>query len=115
MAAASAASAAANATSAGQRPSEPSRARRCATDPSAIITSSHSKRKHTDILLKRASAWIEGFAMGLGAPGLFLLAFVDSSFLALPEVVDILIIWMVIEHPDRWLLYGSMATAGSLA
>ena len=53
--------------------------------------------------------------MGLGAPGLFLLAFVDSSFLALPEVVDILLVWMVVANPDRWLLYGVMATAGSVA
>ena len=62
-------------------------------------------------MLKR----LEVFAMGLGGPGLFLLAFLDSSFLALPEVVDILMIWMVIEHPDRWLWYGGMATAGSVA
>ena len=66
-------------------------------------------------MLKRASAWIEGFAIGLGAPGLFILAFLDSSILALPEVVDILIVWMVIANPDRWLLYGGMATAGSVA
>jgi membrane protein YqaA with SNARE-associated domain len=52
--------------------------------------------------------------MGLGAPGLFILAFLDSSFLALPEVVDVLIVWMVIEHPARWLWYGGMATAGSV-
>lgn len=62
-------------------------------------------------MLKR----IEVFAMGLGGPGLFLLAFLDSSFLALPEVVDILIVWTVLEHPDRWLWYGVMATAGSVA
>lgn len=58
---------------------------------------------------------LESFALGLGGPGLFLLAFLDSSFLALPEVVDILIVWMVLEHPDRWLWYGAMATAGSVA
>ena len=58
---------------------------------------------------------LESFALGLGGPGLFILAFLDSSFLALPEVVDILIVWMVIEHPDRWLWYGAMATAGSVA
>jgi membrane protein YqaA with SNARE-associated domain len=58
---------------------------------------------------------IETLALGLGGPGLFLLALLDSSFLALPEVVDILIVWMVIEHPDRWLWYGVMATAGSVA
>lgn len=58
---------------------------------------------------------IEVFAMGLGGPGLFILAFLDSSFIALPEVVDILIVWAVIEHPERWLWYGAMATAGSVA
>jgi len=58
---------------------------------------------------------LEAFALGLGAPGLFLLAFLDSSFIALPEVVDILIVFMVIEQPERWLLYGGFATAGSVA
>ncbi len=66
-------------------------------------------------MITRVTTWIEAFAMGLGAPGLFLLAFLDSSVLALPQVVDILIVWMVLAHPDRWLLYGSMATAGSVA
>lgn len=58
---------------------------------------------------------LESLALGLGGPGLFLLAFLDSSFIALPELVDILIVWMVLEHPDRWLWYGAMATAGSVA
>lgn len=58
---------------------------------------------------------LEAFALGLGAPGLFVLAFIDSSFIALPEVVDILIVFMVIEHPAWWLLYGGLATAGSVA
>ncbi|HUF24923.1 MAG TPA: VTT domain-containing protein [Vicinamibacterales bacterium] len=58
---------------------------------------------------------LEAFALGLGAPGLFLLAFLDSSFIALPEVVDILVVFMVIEDPARWLFYGGLATAGSVA
>lgn len=66
-------------------------------------------------MIKRATTWIEAFAMGLGVPGLMLLAFVDSSVLALPQVVEILIVWMVLAHPDRWLLYGGVATAGSVA
>lgn len=53
--------------------------------------------------------------MGLGAPGLLLLSFVDSSVLALPQVVEILIVWMVLAEPDRWLLYGLLATVGSIA
>lgn len=66
-------------------------------------------------MIKRAATGIEAFAMGLGAPGLFLLSLVDSSVLALPQVVEILIVWMVLAHPDRWLLYGGLASAGSVA
>lgn len=66
-------------------------------------------------MIKRAATGIEAFAMGLGAPGLFLLSLVDSSVLALPQVVEILIVWMVLAHPERWLLYGGLASAGSVA
>lgn len=58
---------------------------------------------------------IEAFALSLGAPGIFILAFLDSSFLALPEVVDVLIVVMAIERPEWWLWYGGLATAGSVA
>lgn len=64
--------------------------------------------------MKRAVAWIRAFAFGLGAPGLFLLAFLDSSILSLPEVVDLLLVYMITQHPHRMLLYASMATAGSV-
>ena len=58
---------------------------------------------------------IEAFALTLGAPGIFILAFLDSSFIALPEVVDVLIVVMAIERPEWWLWYGGLATAGSVA
>ena len=58
--------------------------------------------------------WIQALALGLGAPGLFLAAIADSSFLSLPEVVDILLIWMVTQHKSRMLLYASSATLGSV-
>lgn len=64
--------------------------------------------------MKRAVAWIQAFAYGLGAPGLFLLALLDSSFLSLPEVVDLLLVYMITQHPHRMLPYASMATAGSV-
>lgn len=57
---------------------------------------------------------LQAIALGLGGPGLFLLAFVDTAIIALPEVVDILLVVMVIDHPERWLWYGAMATAGSV-
>ena len=54
-------------------------------------------------------------AIGLGAPGLFLVAFVDSSFLSLPEVADILVVYMVTQHKSRMLLYVAAALFGSLS
>jgi membrane protein YqaA with SNARE-associated domain len=66
-------------------------------------------------LIRRFAGWVEGFALILGAPGLFLISFLDSSFLSLPEVTDVLLVWMVIQHPSRLLLYAAMATAGSVA
>ena len=37
-------------------------------------------------------AWLHGAALGLGGPGLFAAAFLDSSFLSLPQVNDILVV-----------------------
>lgn len=52
--------------------------------------------------------------MALGGPGLFLIAFLDSSFLSFPEVVDLLIIWLVTAHKERMLYYALLATLGSM-
>ena len=65
--------------------------------------------------MSKVVASLQSFALSLGAPGLFLVAFLDSSFLSLPQVNDLLLIWMVSQHPSRWLLYAAMATLGSLA
>jgi membrane protein YqaA with SNARE-associated domain len=50
-----------------------------------------------------------------GGPGLFALAFLDSSFLSLPEVIDILVVSFVLQHKDRLVYYALMSTLGSLA
>jgi membrane protein YqaA with SNARE-associated domain len=57
---------------------------------------------------------IQVLAMALGAPGIFLVAFLDSSILSLPEIADLLVIWMVTNNKSRFLLYVVSATAGSL-
>jgi membrane protein YqaA with SNARE-associated domain len=62
----------------------------------------------------RIAAWARGLALTLGAPGLFLVAFLDSSFLSLPEITDILVVYMVTRHPARLLVYVIAATLGSL-
>ena len=58
---------------------------------------------------------VQALALALGAPGLFLVAFLDSSILSLPEIADLLVIWMVTQHPARLVLYAMSATAGSIA
>jgi len=58
--------------------------------------------------------WVKGFALAWGGPGLFLIGFLDSSFLSFPEVNDLLIIWMVTQHKERVVYYTAMATAGSV-
>jgi membrane protein YqaA with SNARE-associated domain len=54
------------------------------------------------------------FAGGLGAPGLFLISFLDSSVLTFPVINDLLLIELSIEHPARMPLYASMAALGSV-
>ena len=63
----------------------------------------------------RIVAKIRVVALALGAPGLFLVAFMDSSFLSLPEIVDVLVVWMITQHKHRMLLYVAAATFGSLS
>ncbi len=58
--------------------------------------------------------WAETLALSLGGPGLFFVAFLDSSFLSLPEINDLLVIWMVIRHKERMVYYALMATLGSI-
>jgi membrane protein YqaA with SNARE-associated domain len=62
----------------------------------------------------RILARVQALAMALGAPGLFLVAFLDSSVLSLPEIADLLVIWMVVQHKERLVLYALSATVGSL-
>jgi len=53
-------------------------------------------------------------AGSLGAPGLFLVSFLDSSVLTLPVINDLLVIELSIEHPARMPLYAASATLGSV-
>jgi len=57
---------------------------------------------------------IVAFAGGLGAPGLFLISFLDSSVLTFPVINDLLLIELSIQRPARMVLYASMAALGSL-
>jgi membrane protein YqaA with SNARE-associated domain len=55
-----------------------------------------------------------GIAETMGGPGLFILSFLDSSFLSFPEVVDVLMIGLVAKYPERMLWYAALPTLGSI-
>ena len=63
----------------------------------------------------RFADWIQSFALSLGGPGLFIVAFLDSSFLSLPEINDLLLIWMVTQHKARMPYYAMASMLGSVA
>ena len=58
---------------------------------------------------------IQVFALALGGPGLFLSAFLDSSFLSFPEVVDFVIVIAITGEKQRIIYYPLLATLGSVA
>jgi membrane protein YqaA with SNARE-associated domain len=63
------------------------------------------------------NAWrqkVVAFAGALGAPGLFLISFLDSSVLTFPVINDLLLIELSIQKPARMPLYATMAMTGSL-
>lgn len=60
---------------------------------------------------------LDGFrhwALGIGGPGLFLIALLDSSFLSFPQLTDALILVQSARHPQWMLVYAGMATIGSV-
>jgi membrane protein YqaA with SNARE-associated domain len=66
-------------------------------------------------LFQHLTRYIQPLAAALGAPGVALVSFLDSSVLPLPEVVDLLVVASVVQHPSLWLVYGLAATGGSVA
>ena len=59
--------------------------------------------------------WVYGLALSLGGPGLFVVAFLDSSFISLPQINDLLVVLMVVRNKTLMPYYAGMATAGSVA
>ena len=65
--------------------------------------------------MKSFITWIYGFALAIGGPGLFVIAFLDSSFVSLPQINDILVVLMVTKNKAWMPYYALMATLGSIA
>jgi membrane protein YqaA with SNARE-associated domain len=66
-------------------------------------------------LFQQAVDFILPIAERLGAPGLAIIAFLDSTFIPLPQVCDALIVALTIQHPERWFLYSGSTVLGSTA
>src|SRR5580704_4181780 len=64
--------------------------------------------------LKTWKAKIVAFAGTLGAPGLFLISFLDSSILSFPIINDLLLIQLSMNNSLRMPLYAAMAMIGSV-
>lgn len=64
--------------------------------------------------MRRILDWVTGLAEMLGGPGLFLIAFLDSSFLSFPQVVDILLMGLAAKYPERLVFYATLPTVGSV-
>jgi len=57
---------------------------------------------------------IQALATAIGGPGVFIIAFLDSSFLSFPEVPDGLVVSTVLAHPHWMVYYAGFATLGSV-
>src|SRR3954453_19040419 len=57
---------------------------------------------------------IRALALALGGPGLFLVAFLDSSFLPLPGITDVLLVVVTTRNQAVMLWYVGIAVAGSV-
>ena len=54
-------------------------------------------------------------ALAAGGSGIFGVSFLDSSFVPLPEISDLMVVVMVMQHQAWMPYYAAMATAGSIA
>jgi len=69
------------------------------------------------LVVGKLTGWkqkIVAFAASLGAPGLFLISFLDSSFVPFPIINDALLILFSSRNHARMPLYAFLATSGSV-
>jgi membrane protein YqaA with SNARE-associated domain len=63
----------------------------------------------------RLTAWLKATLPAFGGAGLLLAAFLDSSFLPMPLVTDLMVMDLSGRHPMRTPYYAALAALGSLA
>jgi membrane protein YqaA with SNARE-associated domain len=67
-----------------------------------------------EVAWNKFTSWLKLTLPTLGGLGLFFSAFVDSSFVPLPLVTDVLLMDLCSRHPIRMPYYVAMAALGSL-
>jgi membrane protein YqaA with SNARE-associated domain len=63
----------------------------------------------------QVTTWVKATLPALGGVGVFLSAFLDSSFVPLPLVTDLIVVDLSSRNPLRMPYYAAMAAAGSVA
>jgi len=63
----------------------------------------------------QVTAWVKATLPALGGVGVFLSAFLDSSFVPLPLVTDLIVVDLSSRNPARMPYYAAMAAIGSVA
>ncbi len=58
---------------------------------------------------------VRAWADGAGGLGVFVVAVLDSSVMALPNATDALVMYLTMQHPAWWWYYAAMGTAGVVA
>jgi membrane protein YqaA with SNARE-associated domain len=63
----------------------------------------------------QVTTWVKATLPALGGLGVFLSAFLDSSFIPLPLVTDLIVVDLSSRNPARMPYYAAMAAIGSVA
>jgi membrane protein YqaA with SNARE-associated domain len=63
---------------------------------------------------QRLGEIVRPFAEQFGAPALILVAFLDASFLSIPEVCDVLVVTLTLQNPGRWWYFAASTTLGAV-
>jgi membrane protein YqaA with SNARE-associated domain len=63
---------------------------------------------------KKAFLWLQALVLKFGGAGMFVVTFLDSSFLAFPFFPDAVVMQLCVANPARMPYYVFMAASGSL-
>jgi hypothetical protein len=69
----------------------------------------HSKELEPPVTWIRLTAWLKATLPALGGPGPLLSAFLDSSFIPMPLVTDLIVMELSSRHPIRIPYYATLA------